>query len=124
MLDAWIDYGRDFLFGFATLFAIINPYGLSFIFLRRTMALSHADQKRVARKIAVYAFFVLVVSLFGGALILGFFGISISALRIAGGIVVASIRVGDAERTAYTMRKTLRARQRVTRPSAPWRSFR
>lgn len=90
MLDAWIDHGREFLFGFATLFAIINPYGLSFIFLRRTIALSHADQKRVARKIAVYAFFVLVVSLFGGALILGFFGISISALRIAGGIVVAS----------------------------------
>lgn len=90
MLDVWIDYGRDFLFGFTTLFAIINPYGLSFIFLRRTMGLSYADQKRIARKIAIYAFFVLVVSLFGGALILGFFGISMSALRIAGGIVVAA----------------------------------
>jgi multiple antibiotic resistance protein len=90
MLDAWIDYGRDFLFGFMTLFSIINPYGLSFIFLRRTIALSHADQRRVARKIAIYAFFVLVVSLFGGAMILGLFGISVSALRIAGGIVVVA----------------------------------
>ena len=27
---------REFLFGFGTLFAIINPYGLSFVFLDRT----------------------------------------------------------------------------------------
>lgn len=89
-VETWITYGREFLFGFSTLFAIINPYGLSFIFLRRTLGLSVQDQRRVARKISIYSFCVLVVSLFGGSMILGFFGVSISALRIAGGIVVAS----------------------------------
>lgn len=79
----------DFLFGFGTLFAIINPYGLAFVFLDRTAGLTDAERARIARTIATYAFVVLVVSLFAGSTILGFFGISLPALRIAGGLVVA-----------------------------------
>jgi multiple antibiotic resistance protein len=79
----------DFLFGFGTLFAIINPYGLAFVFLDRTAGLTEAERARIARLVAINAFAVLVVSLFAGTLILGFFGISLSALRIAGGLVVA-----------------------------------
>jgi multiple antibiotic resistance protein len=80
---------EQFLFGFSTLFAIINPYGLSFIFLDRTMAISDAERRVLARRIALTSFCVLVVSLFAGAAILRFFGISLPALRIAGGLVVA-----------------------------------
>ena len=79
----------DFLFGFGALFAIINPYGLAFVFLERTMSLSDQERSRVARRIAIYAFCVLLVSLFIGSQILNFFGISMPALRIAGGLVVA-----------------------------------
>ena len=79
----------DALFGFGTLFAIINPYGLPFVFLDRTAGLTDAERARIARTIATYAFVVLVVSLFAGGAILGFFGISLPALRIAGGLVVA-----------------------------------
>jgi len=79
----------QFLLEFGTLFAIINPYGLSFVFLSRTMNLSDRDRGVVARQIAVYAFGVLAVSLFAGTTILGFFGVSMPALRIAGGLVVA-----------------------------------
>lgn len=79
----------DFLFGFTALFAIINPYGLAFVFLDRTMALSEVERAGIARRVALNAFAVLVVSLFAGSLILGFFGISLPALRIAGGLVVA-----------------------------------
>lgn len=89
-METWIAYGREFLFGFSTLLAIINPYGLAFIFLRRTLGLSPQDHARIARRIAFYSFGVLVVSLFAGSMILGVFGISISALRIAGGIVVVA----------------------------------
>jgi multiple antibiotic resistance protein len=84
------DLLQQFLFGFSTLFAIINPYGLSFIFLDRTIALSSRERRIVARRIAVTGFFVLVVSLFAGAAILRFFGISLPALRIGGGLVVAA----------------------------------
>lgn len=79
----------DFLFGFGALFAIINPYGLAFVFLDKTMSLSESERARIARRVAIYAFGVLLVSLFIGSQILHFFGISIPALRIAGGLVVA-----------------------------------
>ena len=77
------------LFGFGALFAIINPYGLAFVFLDKTMSLSESERARVALRVAIYAFGVLLVSLFIGSHILNFFGISIPALRIAGGLVVA-----------------------------------
>ena len=81
---------EQFLFGFSTLFAIINPYGLSFIFLDRTIALSGPERRIIAKRIAVTAFLVLVISLFAGAAILRFFGIGLPALRIGGGLVVAA----------------------------------
>jgi|SRR6185437_7675494 len=77
------------LFAFGALFAIINPYGLAFVFLDKTMSLSESERARVALRVASYAFGVLLVSLFVGSQILNFFGISIPALRIAGGLVVA-----------------------------------
>jgi multiple antibiotic resistance protein len=79
----------EFLFGFGALFAIINPYGLAFVFLDKTISLSERERASVALRVAIYAFAVLLVSLFVGSHILNFFGISIPALRIAGGLVVA-----------------------------------
>lgn len=76
----------DFHLGFGALFAIINPYGLAFVFLDRTMGLSERDRARIALRVAIYAF---LVSLFAGSEIMRFFGISMPALRIAGGLVVA-----------------------------------
>jgi multiple antibiotic resistance protein len=78
------------LFEFGTLFAIINPLGLAFVFLNRTMSLSDAEREIIARQVAIYSFSVLIVSLFAGTYILGFFGISIPALRIAGGLIVVA----------------------------------
>ena len=87
--DLLPDLVQQFLFGFGTLFAIINPYGLSFIFLDRTLALSDAERKVMAKRVAVAAFCVLAVSLLAGTAILRLFGISLPALRIGGGLVVA-----------------------------------
>jgi len=80
----------DFLFGFGALFAIINPYGLAFIFLDKTRGLSEDERANLALRVAGYAFVVLLVSLFLGSQILNFFGVTIPALRIAGGLVVAA----------------------------------
>ncbi|KRQ03215.1 MarC family protein [Bradyrhizobium manausense] len=80
----------DFLFGFGALFAIINPYGLAFIFLDRTRGLSEDERADLALRVAGYAFAVLLASLFLGSQILNFFGVTIPALRIAGGLVVAA----------------------------------
>jgi multiple antibiotic resistance protein len=80
----------DILFGFGALFAIINPYGLAFVFIDKTIGLSEGERARIALQVAVYAFGVLLISLFVGSQILSFFGVSIPALRIAGGLVVAA----------------------------------
>lgn len=80
----------DFLFVFGALFAVINPYGLAFVFLDRTMNQSKEERALIAGRVALFSFMVIFVSLFFGAYILKFFGISMSALRIGGGLVVAA----------------------------------
>jgi len=79
----------DILFGFTGLISIINPIGIAFVFYDRTSALSEQTRRQIARRVAVNAFFVLLVTFFVGAPVLHFLGISIEALRIGGGLAVA-----------------------------------
>jgi multiple antibiotic resistance protein len=79
----------DILFGFTGLISIINPVGVAFVFYDRTAALTEDARRLIARRIAIYSFFVLLVAFFAGAPVLHFFGISIEALRIGGGLAVA-----------------------------------
>jgi multiple antibiotic resistance protein len=78
-----------FLIAFPALFSIVNPFGGAIIFHQVTAALTHAERVALARRVAIYSTFVMLVSLWAGSTILSFFGISLNALRIAGGIVVA-----------------------------------
>ncbi|PLZ03846.1 antibiotic resistance protein [Burkholderia sp. WAC0059] len=79
----------DILFGFAGLISIINPFGIAFVFVERTASFSDEERRLLAKKIAINAFFVLLVAFFVGTPVLHFFGISIEALRIGGGLSVA-----------------------------------
>ncbi|SMG56240.1 MarC family protein [Paraburkholderia susongensis] len=79
----------DILFGFTGLISIINPIGGAFVFLDRTAALTTEERTALARKIAVNAACVLLVAFFIGTPILHFFGISMEALRIGGGLALA-----------------------------------
>ncbi|WP_198371034.1 MarC family protein [Roseomonas rosulenta] len=79
----------DFLIGFSTLFTIINPFGMAFVFVDRTRALTEEERVALAWRIARYSFVLLVVSILIGTPILTFFGIDLPALRVAGGFVVA-----------------------------------
>jgi multiple antibiotic resistance protein len=78
-----------FLLAFPALFSIVNPPGAAFIFNEVTSELSHAARLRIAGKVGLYSLIVMLVALWGGAYVLNFFGISLGALRIAGGTVVA-----------------------------------
>jgi len=79
----------DILFGFTGLISIINPIGVAFVFYDRTATLTEDERRLIARRVAVNAFCVLLVAFFVGAPALHFFGISIEALRIGGGLAVA-----------------------------------
>jgi multiple antibiotic resistance protein len=50
--------------------------------------LARPERARLVRRVAAYALGVMLVALWGGAAILNFFGISIDALRVGGGLVV------------------------------------
>lgn len=73
------------------LLPIANPFSTAPIFAAMTRG-NRADwRNRQARLAAVYMTFILLVSLVAGALILEFFGISLQALRVAGGLIIARI---------------------------------
>ena len=78
-----------FLLAFPALFSIINPLGGAFIFLGATRRFSGPVRSTLARSVAIHSFFVLNVSVFVGAYVLSFFGISMPVLRVAGGIIIA-----------------------------------
>ena len=78
-----------FLLGFPALFSIVNPVSGAFIFRNRTIDRDHGEKVRLARTIGLYAAMVMLVALWGGSYVLAFFGISLPALRCAGGTVVA-----------------------------------
>jgi multiple antibiotic resistance protein len=82
LLSAW-------LFGYSALISIINPFAGALVFHGMTQWLTARERARLARAIALNSFVVLVVALFLGARVLGFFGVSLEALRIAGGLAVA-----------------------------------
>lgn len=78
-----------FLLAFPALFSIVNPIGGALIFDSVTLGRSRADKQKMAFRIGLYSFAVLLASLWLGGYILNFFGVSLGALRIAGGLVVA-----------------------------------
>src|SRR5580692_1280838 len=79
-----------FLLAFTALFSIVNPLSGAFIFFGATRELDSVTRAAVARWISIYSFSIVAVSLYVGAYVLGFFGVSIPVLRVAGGIIVAA----------------------------------
>ena len=73
---------------FVALFALIDPIGNVPIFAAATQGASPAQQRRLAFYIAVFATAFLAFFYLTGLGILQFFGISLSAFRIAGGVLL------------------------------------
>ncbi|WP_417668753.1 MarC family protein [Roseibium sp.] len=78
---------------FATLFVTIDPVGLAPMFLAVTAGLSAADRRRVAIRATVTAAIILMVFFFAGQTVLNVLGISVSAFRVAGGILLFLVAV-------------------------------
>lgn len=76
---------------FGVIFAIIDPFGYVPIFLSLTSKDSEATRAKMVRKACFTAFLVLTLSTFLGQQVLRFFGISIPALQISGGLILLVI---------------------------------
>src|SRR5471030_506869 len=88
-------YFNDILLAFLAILPVVNPFSKPPIFLSITEGWTDRERRGEALKASIYAFIILIVSLLAGTFILEFFAISLPALQIAGGLLIA--------RTAFQM---------------------
>jgi multiple antibiotic resistance protein len=72
----------------ASLFSVVNPFGAVPMYLSLTPDYTKSERARLSLQTSFYFFMILVSFFFAGTYILGFFGLDINALRIAGGLVI------------------------------------
>ena len=89
------DWFGDVLLAFLAILPVVNPFSKPPIFLSITEGWTVAERRTEAFKASLYAFIILLVSLVAGTFVLEFFSISLPALQIAGGLLIA--------RTAFQM---------------------
>ncbi|MBM4195903.1 MAG: MarC family NAAT transporter [Gammaproteobacteria bacterium] len=75
--------------GVVTLFAMMNPVAAVPVFLALTAGHPPAEQAAIAWRAGRNSAVVLLVCLVTGALAMEFFSISLAALRVAGGLIIA-----------------------------------
>lgn len=85
----WVQYAKFF----AALLAIANPIGAIPVFIGLTEGMPAYRRHNTARMAATAVAIVLLVALFTGESILGFFGITIASFRVGGGILILLIAV-------------------------------
>ena len=83
-----------FLTTLGSLFSVVNPLGAVPIYLTLTASSSPEQREVAARKTAMWFMVILVVFFLAGTYILNFFGISLNALRIAGGLIIVNSGYG------------------------------
>jgi multiple antibiotic resistance protein len=79
-----------FLYVFASLFSVINPLGTVPVFVGLTSDENNRERNRTSMLTSINVLVILLVSFFIGSYLLEFFGISLNALRIAGGMIIVT----------------------------------
>ena len=87
------------LFCLSTLFTVVNPLGITPIFAAMTERFSNVDQIRIARKGIITGSTVLIIFTLMGSFIFRFYGITVEAFQIMGGIIFfrSGLRMLDAQ---------------------------
>jgi multiple antibiotic resistance protein len=80
-----------FLLVYAGLFPVVNPLGAAPIFLSFTQNCTDTQRNWLALRVASNCFWLLLGTMLGGSLILEAFGITVPAVRVAGGLLVAAM---------------------------------
>jgi multiple antibiotic resistance protein len=73
---------------FISLFAILDPIGMIPVIIMFTVGMSASERNRTGRLASLTVLLILLTALFIGEAVLSFFGISINAFRLAGGLLL------------------------------------
>lgn len=77
-----------FFFAFASVFIIVNPVEATIVFISLTPEADSEERARISLRAASVALFIALLFALTGDLVLRFFGTTIDALRVAGGILL------------------------------------
>ena len=91
MTDGFGLLGQTALLAIAALFPIVDPIAGAPIFLELAGSMDDRRRAVLARMVAWNSFLLLLASMLVGAYVLDFFGLSIPAVQVAGGFVVAAM---------------------------------
>jgi multiple antibiotic resistance protein len=72
----------------AKLFSVVNPVGAVPMYLTMTANYTKVERDKTALRTTLYFVGILLAFFWGGSAILGFFGLQVNALRIAGGLII------------------------------------
>lgn len=78
----------ELIAAFTALFVVIDPIGLTPLFIAMTPNLSAKERRSIALRACGVAIGILIVFAFFGEQLLGFIGISMPAFQIAGGVLL------------------------------------
>jgi len=95
----------DFLHVFVPMFVIVDPFASLALFMSLTSHMNPENVKKTINESVLYGFIILIFFTFAGIYVLEFFGISIGALEIAGGLLmlfvgIEMVREGDKPRVS------------------------
>ncbi len=93
MIHDFLPIWSFFITSLVSLFVILDPLGNVFPYLALTSGQSPAAARKVAGRACFYSFIILAVFALAGRFILNFFGISLAAFQIAGGLILFRISI-------------------------------
>ena len=99
------------------LLPVVNPLGDAPIFLAMTPGCDELTRADLAKRIAVYSFFLLLGAMLLGSFVLLMFGLSIPVVQVAGGAVVCAWNARNVH-TAIRMISSAAAKSSVNRSEA------
>ena len=86
-----------FILSFSSLFTLINPIGILPIVLSITEGSNNKEYYKIITKAILFSLIILMLFAFMGRLIFSFYGITIHAFKIAGGILFLRIGINMLE---------------------------
>ena len=78
---------------YTQIFAIMNPLGVIPIYVGLTEDIESSERKRLVNHVFLVCTALIIIFTIGGKWILEFFGISVSAIRFGGGILLIAIAI-------------------------------
>ena len=88
VMAAMLKFGSVIFLTVGALLPIVDPLGNAPIYISMTSGLTDEQRRRMAKAVAINSFLLLLASTLVGAYVLDFFGLSIPAVQVTGGIVL------------------------------------